>query len=45
MMFRHDRFMAQIDIGGLSFDKVAKGIELLTTEVLPAVRKATYISR
>ncbi|TWF58392.1 LLM class flavin-dependent oxidoreductase [Neorhizobium alkalisoli] len=40
-LFRHDRFMAQIDIGGLPFDKVAKGIELLATEVLPAVRKAT----
>jgi alkanesulfonate monooxygenase SsuD/methylene tetrahydromethanopterin reductase-like flavin-dependent oxidoreductase (luciferase family) len=40
-MFRHDRFMAQIDIGGLPFNKLAKAIELLATEVLPAVRKAT----
>jgi hypothetical protein len=40
-MFRHDRFMAQIDIGGLPFEKVANAIELLGTEVLPAVRKVT----
>lgn len=39
-MFRHDRYMAQIDIGGLPFAKVANAIELLATEVLPAVRKA-----
>jgi probable LLM family oxidoreductase len=43
-MFRHDRFMAQIDIGGLPFGKVAKAIELLATEVLPAVRKVTSIA-
>jgi probable LLM family oxidoreductase len=43
-MFGHNRFMAQIDIGGLPFGKVAKGIELLATEVLPAVRKATSVS-
>lgn len=42
-MFRHDRFMAQIDIGGLPFGKVADTIELLATEVLPVVRKATAI--
>ena len=40
-MFRHDRFMAQIDIGGLPFGKVADAIDLLATEVLPVVRKAT----
>jgi probable LLM family oxidoreductase len=39
-MFRHDRFMAQIDIGGLPYAKVANAIELLATDVLPAVRKA-----
>jgi probable LLM family oxidoreductase len=43
-MFRHDRFMAQIDIGGLPFEKVANAIELLATEVLPVVRKATAVS-
>lgn len=39
-LFRHDRFMAQIDIGGLPFGKVARCIELLATEVFPAVRRA-----
>jgi len=39
-MFRHDRYMAQIDIGGLPYAKVADAIELLATDVLPTVRKA-----
>lgn len=39
--FGHQRFIAQIDIGGVPFSKVAKGIELLATEVAPIVRKAT----
>jgi probable LLM family oxidoreductase len=43
-MFRHDRFMAQIGIGGLPFGKVADAIELLATEVLPVVRMATAVS-
>ncbi|WP_239479433.1 LLM class flavin-dependent oxidoreductase [Lichenicola cladoniae] len=40
-LFGHERFMAQIDIGGLLFGKVATAIELLAAEVLPAVRRAT----
>lgn len=40
-LFGHQRFMAQIDIGGLPFSKVATAIELLATEVLPAVQRAT----
>ena len=40
-LFGHQRFMAQIDIGGLPFEKVAKSIELLATEVAPIVRKVT----
>lgn len=39
-LFGHQRFLAQIDIGGLPFAKVAQAIELLATEVMPAVRKA-----
>lgn len=39
-LFGHQRFLAQIDIGGLPFAKVARSIELLATEVMPAVRKA-----
>ncbi|MGA2795294.1 MAG: LLM class flavin-dependent oxidoreductase [Roseiarcus sp.] len=37
-LFAHDRFLAQVDIGGLPYAQVAKSIELLATEVLPAVR-------
>ncbi|ETI70396.1 LLM class flavin-dependent oxidoreductase [Neobacillus vireti] len=40
-LFGHQRFMAQIDIGGLPFRKVAEGIELLATEIAPIVRKET----
>lgn len=40
-LFGHQRFMAQIDIGGLPFKKIAEGIELLATEIAPIVRKET----
>lgn len=39
-LFGHDRFMAQIDIGGLPFSTVAAVIERLGSEVLPAVNRA-----
>lgn len=39
-LFGHTRFLAQIDIGGQPFDKVARNIELLATEVVPKVKKA-----
>jgi probable LLM family oxidoreductase len=39
-LFRHDRYLGQIDIGGLPYAKVAEGIELLAGEVLPKVRQA-----
>jgi probable LLM family oxidoreductase len=37
-LFGHQRFMAQIDIGGLPYPDVAKVIELLADEVAPAIR-------
>jgi alkanesulfonate monooxygenase SsuD/methylene tetrahydromethanopterin reductase-like flavin-dependent oxidoreductase (luciferase family) len=37
--FGHQRFLAQIDIGGLPFTKVAQAIELLAGEVLPPCNK------
>lgn len=40
-LFGHRRFMAQLDIGGQPFHQVADSIELLATEVAPAVRRAT----
>lgn len=39
-LFGHSRFLAQIDIGGIPFDRVARNIELLATEVIPALKKA-----
>ncbi|WP_099360951.1 LLM class flavin-dependent oxidoreductase [Fredinandcohnia onubensis] len=40
-LFGHKRFLAQLDIGGQPFKNVAKGIELLATEVAPIVRRET----
>jgi alkanesulfonate monooxygenase SsuD/methylene tetrahydromethanopterin reductase-like flavin-dependent oxidoreductase (luciferase family) len=37
-LFGHDRFLGQIDIGGLPYAKVARSIELLARDVLPAIR-------
>ena len=37
----HDRFLAQVGLGGLPFADTARSIELLATEVLPAVRRET----
>jgi probable LLM family oxidoreductase len=42
-IFRHDRFLVQFTIGGLPHEKVMRSIELLGTEVAPAVR--TELSR
>lgn len=39
-LFGHQRFLAQIDIGGMPFAKVAQAIELLAGDVLPTVRRA-----
>jgi probable LLM family oxidoreductase len=38
-LFAHDRFLCQVDIGGLPYAKVAKSIELLATQVVPIVRR------
>ncbi|MFC5530452.1 LLM class flavin-dependent oxidoreductase [Cohnella yongneupensis] len=38
-VFGHCRYMAQIDIGGQPFAKVAEAIELLAKEVAPVVRR------
>lgn len=40
-LYGHQRFMAQIDFGGVSFDKITKNIELIATEIIPAVKKFT----
>ena len=38
-LFGHQRFIAQMDIGGIPFTKVAKNIERLATEVAPVIRR------
>ena len=40
-LFGHQRFIAQMDIGGMPFEKVAENIERLATEVAPVVRRET----
>ena len=40
-LYGQQRFMAQIDFGGVPFDKVMKNIELIATEIMPAVKKYT----
>src|SRR5699024_3768987 len=40
-LFGHQRYMAQIDFGGVPFDKVMKNIERIGTDVLPAIKKYT----
>jgi probable LLM family oxidoreductase len=40
-LFGHQRFLAQIDIGGLPYPKVAQVIELIASDVMPVVQRAT----
>ena len=37
----HDRFLAQVGLGGLPFADTARSIELLATEILPVVQSET----
>jgi probable LLM family oxidoreductase len=38
-LFQHDRFLVQFSVGTLPHDRMMRSIELLGTEVAPAVRK------
>ncbi len=40
-VFGHQRYIAQIDFGGMPFDRLQRNIELIGTEILPAVKKYT----
>lgn len=40
-LFGHQRYLAQMDFGGVPFEKIVKMIELIGTEILPAVKKYT----
>ena len=37
-LFGHQRYLGQLDVGGLPYPKVARAIELLATQVAPVVR-------
>jgi alkanesulfonate monooxygenase SsuD/methylene tetrahydromethanopterin reductase-like flavin-dependent oxidoreductase (luciferase family) len=39
--FGHQRYIAQMDFGGVPFEKLVKNIELIATEILPAIKKYT----
>jgi alkanesulfonate monooxygenase SsuD/methylene tetrahydromethanopterin reductase-like flavin-dependent oxidoreductase (luciferase family) len=38
-IFHHDRFLVQLSVGPMPHDKMLHAIELLGTEVAPAVRE------
>ncbi|WP_041808414.1 LLM class flavin-dependent oxidoreductase [Evansella cellulosilytica] len=40
-VFGHQRYTAQIDFGGVPFERLQKNIEIIATEILPAIRKYT----
>lgn len=40
-LYGHQRFMAQIDYGGVPLDTVKKNIELIATKIMPEVKKYT----
>ena len=40
-LFGHQRYIGQMDFGGMPFEKLARNIELIGTEILPAIKKYT----
>ncbi|WP_067622710.1 LLM class flavin-dependent oxidoreductase [Alicyclobacillus acidiphilus] len=40
-LFGHQRYIAQIDFGGVPFERLQKNIEIIGAEILPAIRKYT----
>ncbi|MDY0404297.1 LLM class flavin-dependent oxidoreductase [Virgibacillus sp. 179-BFC.A HS] len=40
-MFGHQRYIAQIDFGGVPFDNLKRNIDIIGTEILPAIKKYT----
>jgi len=40
-LFGHQRYIAQMDFGGVPFDKLMKNIELIGNDILPAIKKYT----
>ena len=39
--FGHQRYIGQMDFGGMPFDKLMKNIERIGTDILPAIKKYT----
>lgn len=39
--YGHQRFLGQIDFGGVPFDRVMRNLEVIGTEIIPAVKKHT----
>ena len=37
-LYGHQRFMAQIDFGGVPFENVMKNIELISNDIIPAIK-------
>ncbi|QUG41196.1 LLM class flavin-dependent oxidoreductase [Psychrobacillus sp. INOP01] len=40
-LYGMQRFMAQIDFGGVPFEKIMKNIEIIGNEIIPAIKKYT----
>ncbi|HLR69876.1 MAG TPA: LLM class flavin-dependent oxidoreductase, partial [Pseudogracilibacillus sp.] len=40
-LFGMQRFLAQIDFGGVPFNKIMKNIELIGEKIIPATKKHT----
>lgn len=40
-LFGHQRYIAQLDFGGIPFENLMKNVELIGDEILPAIRKHT----
>lgn len=40
-LYGHQRFLAQIEFGGVPFDKIMRMIEIIGTDIIPAVKKFT----
>jgi|SRR5690625_3162465 len=40
-LYGHQRFLGEIDVGGITMDQIKRNIELIATEIVPAVKKYT----
>lgn len=40
-LFGHQRYIGQMDFGGVSFDKLMKNVEIMGNEIIPAIKKYT----